>query len=296
MAKTLFLFPANMFDKRLYHGISKLYQIFCVKFGFNLKIVNLEFLSQYMPENSFQILIIAGGDGTIHKVINTIPVETFGKYIFGIIPAGTANEFAKSLSIPKSLEEAANLIINPKNIVRQNLGIINKEYKFTTGFLYGIPSHVLCYTPTIAKHYLGPAAFYLGLLIFLIKFSRTSESLLKKFRANSRKFRTNYLLINNISLISKDIIIRDIEDEDGHLFSLVYLHSGLSALDILRIAFKSETHRPVLRDPALYYEQLNQIILEFEGELNFSLDGEPYKLPSPIYIEHFDRSIRVITG
>lgn len=296
MIKTLFLFPANMFDKRIHHGISKLYQIFCLKFGYNLKIINLEFLRKHVPENSSQIMIIAGGDGTIHKVINTIPVEAFDKYIFGIIPAGTANEFAKSLSLPRTLEEAANLIINPKNIILQNLGIINKEYKFTTGFLYGIPSHVLYYTPTVAKHYLGPAAFYLGLLIFLIKFSRAAESLLKKFRVNSREFRTNYLLINNISLISKDITIQDIKDEDGHLFSQIYLHSRLSALDILRIAFKSETHRPLLQDPALYYEQLSQIILEFEGELNFSLDGEPYKLPSPIYIEHYGKSIRVIAG
>ena len=53
------------------------------------------------------MVIVCGGDGTLNEVINglagsTIPVA--------LLPAGTANVFAKELGLPRNLERAASLI------------------------------------------------------------------------------------------------------------------------------------------------------------------------------------------
>jgi len=294
---TLFLFPNPEFDQRKHHGISKLYRIFCLKYGYNLKIVDLDFLSRYIPNKDYsQTLIIAGGDGTIHKVINTIPDEAFKKYVFGIIPSGTANEFAKSLSIPLSISKSACMIANPKKLYYQHIGIINGKYKFATGIMYGIASKILQYTPRIAKHYLGGAAFQFGFLRVYVEYLRPWSGFIKKFKIDSKEFRTNYLLINNASLKSKDLTVEDIDGENRNLFSIIYIHSRLKFLDILRVMFKHHMHYRILYDNALNYVQLPEVSLQFEGELEFMLDGDMYIYSSPLIIKYFDRPMAVISG
>lgn len=54
------------------------------------------------------IIVIAGGDGTIGQVVNgTIGSETR----LGIIPTGTANDLARYFRIPGSLDEACDVIL-----------------------------------------------------------------------------------------------------------------------------------------------------------------------------------------
>ncbi|EKE04650.1 MAG: Diacylglycerol kinase catalytic region [uncultured bacterium] len=295
--KTLFLCPNPEFDKRKHNGISKLYRIFCLEFGYNLEIIDLDFLSTFIPEDDYsQTLIIAGGDGTIHRAINTIPDEAFKKYVFGIIPSGTANEFAKGLSIPLSMYESACMIAQPKKIYYQHLGIINEEYKFATGIMYGIANKILQYTPTIAKHYLGMAGFQFGFLRLYAESFRPWAGFIKKFKIDSKEFRTNYLLINNTTLKSKDLGPEDIDGEDRNMFSLIYIHSRLKPRDIIRVMLKHHMHYRILYDPALNYEQLAEINLQFENDLEFMLDGDMYIFSSPLKIKLFDKPMAVISG
>ncbi len=55
------------------------------------------------------IVIAAGGDGTIHAVARGL-IGT--RSTLGIIPAGTMNNLARSLNIPETLEEACAIIAN----------------------------------------------------------------------------------------------------------------------------------------------------------------------------------------
>ena len=295
--KTLFLIANPEFDKRFDNGISRLYQIFCIGAGYNLEIINPEFLKNFVPDKEHpQILLIAGGDGTIHRVINAISEDRIKKYIFGIIPGGTANEFARSLSIPISLNKSAELIINPRKIYYQHIGVINGDCRFVTGLLYGLADYVLRITPTMAKHLLGHAAFYLGLLKFLFKLLEQNKDISEEFLINNQKHFTNYLLINNASLKSKNISSQEIKNENKDLFSLIFVHSRLSFLKFLELMLKSQFQYHILDDPALYYEQLQKITLEFEGKLNFLIDGDPYILASPLNIEFYKDPIAVIAG
>jgi len=250
-----------------------------------------------MPDdNHKQILIIAGGDGTIHKVINTIPDEAFKGYLFGIIPGGTANEFAKALHIPISFQKAAELIASNKKIYFEHIGIVNNEFKFATGILYGIAAQVLLITPVIAKHLFGRNAFIIGLLKYLVLYWEEFWIRRKEFIANDKFFRTNYLLINNASLISKDIEKSDINLENMNEFSIVYLHSRLKFIEILKIFIKYHSHYKIFNDHALAWLQTNEIKLEFRDIAEFLLDGEFYKLNSPMNIKFFKYPMTIISG
>lgn len=55
-------------------------------------------------------IIVVGGDGTVHEVLNGIRDVT--KCRFGIIPSGTGNDFAATAKLPCKAEEAVKLILN----------------------------------------------------------------------------------------------------------------------------------------------------------------------------------------
>lgn len=56
------------------------------------------------------LVIAGGGDGTVNHVINGI-ADGGGRACLGILPLGTANDFARSLGLPLDLGEAADTII-----------------------------------------------------------------------------------------------------------------------------------------------------------------------------------------
>ncbi len=53
-------------------------------------------------------VIILGGDGTVHEVLNGIDVDNCE---VGIIPSGTGNDFASAIGIPENVEEATKIIL-----------------------------------------------------------------------------------------------------------------------------------------------------------------------------------------
>ena len=69
-------------------------------------------LAKEAAEGDFDAIIAAGGDGTLHEVINGL-VQAAGNgptKPFGILPIGTGNDFASSANIPRKLEEAVQIL------------------------------------------------------------------------------------------------------------------------------------------------------------------------------------------
>lgn len=60
----------------------------------------------------FEIVVAAGGDGTVNEVLNGIgdAPEGFQKARLGVLPLGTVNVFARELGIPARLEKAWEII------------------------------------------------------------------------------------------------------------------------------------------------------------------------------------------
>ncbi|OGH95284.1 MAG: hypothetical protein A2039_00770 [Candidatus Melainabacteria bacterium GWA2_34_9] len=293
MKKKIFLFPNPDFDKKYMGGISRLYQIFCKEYDFNLEIINEDFLKIHKPmENNKDLIVIAGGDGTIHKAINAIPETFFSAYKFGIIPTGTANEFAKSLNLPYFLEDAAYLIANEneKNNIFHKVAIVKDKYKFLTGMLYGVACQVLQSTSQNAKAFWGSFAYNLPGFMSLTNF----YDHIKEFKMDSMEFQTGYLIINNASLISKDLAFEDIKDENRDLFSFIYVYPNVTHSDMLWLLVKNQARLNILQDPSIFYTQIEEIHLEFNEKSLFMLDGELYEFSSPINIKHHGNRIEVI--
>ncbi|MDQ2566727.1 YegS/Rv2252/BmrU family lipid kinase, partial [Klebsiella michiganensis] len=77
-----------------------------------------------------ETVIAGGGDGTINEVATAL-VERDGNLALGILPLGTANDFATSVGIPQDLASALKLAIVGRDVaidvarVNDKTGFIN---------------------------------------------------------------------------------------------------------------------------------------------------------------------------
>lgn len=67
-------------------------------------------LTKSLIKNGATNIIVLGGDGTLHEVINGF--SNFDNVNLGIIPCGTGNDFANALKLPLDPKKAIDLIIN----------------------------------------------------------------------------------------------------------------------------------------------------------------------------------------
>ncbi len=85
-------------------------------------------LARQAAEQGADLIISVGGDGTINEIINGI-IQSSTQPALGIIPAGWANDFIKSTSIPRDILQACQ-IISRKKTRMIDVGLINEETYF----------------------------------------------------------------------------------------------------------------------------------------------------------------------
>jgi len=105
-------------------------------------------------------VVVAGGDGTVNMAINAM--KCHGKETpLGIIPAGTANDFASFLEIPKEPRQAAEAIASGR-VISADLGCANGQYfnNVCGGGLFINVSHSLA-NDNLAKSIFGKLAYYI---------------------------------------------------------------------------------------------------------------------------------------
>jgi diacylglycerol kinase family enzyme len=120
-----------------------------------------------------KFIILGGGDGTISSVVDHF---AYASVVFGVLPLGTANSFARTLGIPLDLAGAIDVLVNGK-VANIDLAKINEDY-FANGSSIGMPAIVGRATPHSLKKCLGRGAYG---LVAAYKFMRFAP-----FRCMSR--------------------------------------------------------------------------------------------------------------
>src|SRR5699024_10168733 len=85
------------------------------------------FAASTAGERGFDLVIVAGGDGTINEVIKGIAPHEHRPRV-GIIAAGTTNDYARSLAIPGDIKKAVNIILDENNVKPLDIGQVNDHY------------------------------------------------------------------------------------------------------------------------------------------------------------------------
>ncbi len=104
------------------------------------------------------LLIAAGGDGTLNEVVHGLmDLSEVARPVLGVVPLGTANDFATGCGIPHDPEEALALCMEGEG-VPVDVGKANKHW-FLNAASIGFGAEITATTPPELKNLLGPAAY-----------------------------------------------------------------------------------------------------------------------------------------
>ncbi|AYF53539.1 YegS/Rv2252/BmrU family lipid kinase [Clostridium botulinum C] len=108
-------------------------------------------------DDSFKYILVAGGDGTVDSLVNCMKSLKIDLPI-GILPVGTANDFAKAIGISRNIKKACEQILNSEPIPL-DLGKINDKY-FINVASTGLFTDVSQKTDVNLKNTIGKLAYY----------------------------------------------------------------------------------------------------------------------------------------
>ncbi|MBC7789310.1 MAG: lipid kinase YegS [Anaerolineae bacterium] len=105
-------------------------------------------------ESGLDAVIAFGGDGTVNEVVNGL---SGSKVPLGIIPLGTANDFARQTGIPDDVGQAMDVILHHDPMQIDTAELNGRRFlNVSTG---GVGAEATAETPLGAKEALGPLAY-----------------------------------------------------------------------------------------------------------------------------------------
>lgn len=218
-------------------------------------------------ERGYDIVIAAGGDGTLYEVVNGLASKPVRPKL-GILPLGTTNDFARALGIPRYWEYACDLIVEQysRGI---DIGMANDRC-FINISGGGSLTELTYEVPARLKTMIGQLAYYLKGLEKLprlrpIKLDIRSPHFTEEVEAMM------FLVSNSNSVGGFERLAPSASLSDGLLDVIILKKCHLA--DFLRIATLA-LRGEHLSDPRVIYFQTNELNITSDDEVLLNLDGE----------------------
>jgi YegS/Rv2252/BmrU family lipid kinase len=209
------------------------------------------------------LLIICGGDGTIH---NVLPDAVRAHVPVGILPAGTANVLARELGIPNNLEKAITILGRGRKRTLR-LGRANGKYFHLMAGI-GADGYIINQVGLSLKRFLGVAAFWVTgisrfwgypLQPFRVEFDLDSHVATFAVISNARYYGGHLLLTPHASVFEDQLDVC-LFTSNNHVRFLSYLWGSLRGKH--------------LSDPDVIYKEVGGLEGFGEPSVHVQLDGE----------------------
>lgn len=221
------------------------------------------------------LIVCSGGDGTLDEVVTGI-MENGSPVPVGYIPAGSTNDFANSLFMPKDMVEAASMILE-EEVYRCDIGRFGNQ-TFTYIAAFGLFTDVSYETDQDLKNILGHVAYLLEGMkrLFDIKsyhMKVTSEDILGNSEQTVVEDDFIFGMVTNSRSVGgfKNLTGKNVDMNDG-LFEVTLItrpKNPLELQEILTALVKEEDNSDLI-----YSFKTKKITFESEEEVPWTLDGE----------------------
>ncbi len=211
-----------------------------------------------------KFIVVGGGDGTVSSVIGHF---AYVSVVFGLLPLGTANSFARTLGIPLDLPGAIEVLVRG-SVFDVDLGKINDNY-FANGSSIGMPAIVGRATPHALKKWLGRGAY---LLVGASKFmSYAPFRCIVAINGQETSFDALDVRIANGGYQGGVLVAPDANPDDGKI--VVHILTGPS-----KWALGKEWARAALRAPFraadLEVLKATELMIDAVPKQDVAVDGE----------------------
>ncbi|MDP4178326.1 MAG: YegS/Rv2252/BmrU family lipid kinase [Bacillota bacterium] len=218
-------------------------------------------------DEKFEYILIAGGDGTVDNVINVMKKHNIDCPI-GILPTGTANDFAKFIRMPKDINKACEQILESKPR-RVDIGRINDKYFINVASM-GAFTDVSQKIDTNLKNTLGKMAYYVkGIEQFpnIRNLKVNVESKEQNFDGDMYlMFIFNGRTAGNLNLAYEASITDGVLD--------VIIVKASMVIDIVSLFIKMLKEQHLQENNSIVYFKTNKLKIECNEDIVTDIDGE----------------------
>ena len=213
------------------------------------------------------LVVAAGGDGTLFEVINGLANKEF-RPLLGIIPAGTTNDFARALKIPRNIKKCCDVLCG--DYTRPiDIGMANGKY-FINVAAAGALTELTYEVPIKLKTIFGRLAYFIK-GAQKVPFIKPRHM---KFTYDGNTYEGNILfffICNSNSVGGFEKLALKSKYDDG-LFDLIIVEK-MKLFRLINSGLKTLKGKH-LKDAKIKYFQAKEIIVEVEKTLPLNLDGE----------------------
>ncbi len=272
MKKLLFIYNPNAGTGMLKPRLSDVLDIF-VKAGYEVTVYPTQkyhdaLMKTISYTGEYDLLVCSGGDGTLDEVVTGM-ARRVKQIPIGYIPAGTTNDFARSLHISKDVLEAADTAVNGTPF-SCDIGVFNEDF-FVYIAAFGLFTDVSYETKQSVKNVLGHLAYVLegaksifNIPSYHVKVIHDEEVIEEDFM---------FGMVTNSRSVGgfQGIIGRDVVFDDGE-FEVTLIKTPKNPLELNEIVASLLIRQ--IDSKHIYTFRTGKIRFESLEEIPWTLDGE----------------------
>lgn len=233
------------------------------------------------------IVVCAGGDGTLNEVINGI-MEMPKRVPIGYIPIGSTNDLATTLGIPSDLDKAVDNILRG-HLNWYDVGLFNNRY-FTYTAAFGAFTKSSYATPQKLKNKFGHAAYIMnGLMEW-----KNIESIHAVVECDQGTFEGDFAfgsITDSTSVAGLfKLDVNDVRLDDGK-FELL-LVSELKSLAHAP-ALLAQMRRQDYDGKRIFMFHTSKVKITFDREIPWTVDGEFGGAHKEVIAHNLSRAVRI---
>lgn len=216
----------------------------------------------------YDLLVCSGGDGTLDEVVTGM-VKSGKSFPIGYIPAGSTNDFASSLELPKNMERAAAAIVKGSPFAC-DVGSFNEDI-FVYVAAFGLFTEVSYGTGQEMKNLLGHLAYVLE----GAKHLTNIKSYKMRFTHNNGVIEGDFIygmITNSVSVGGfKNLTGKDVALDDGE-FEVTLIRRPRNPIELNKLVSALLDKNP--ENEFIYWFKTGKLTVESRTEVAWTLDGE----------------------
>ncbi len=289
--KLLFIYNPKAGKAKIKSKLADILDVFA-KSGFETTICPTQFkgdAEQIMEKRSadYELIVCSGGDGTLDETVTGM-FKSGLRTPLGYIPAGSTNDFAGSLALPKSMVRAAETIVSGKNFPC-DVGTFNEDV-FVYIAAFGLFTEVSYETDQEAKNLLGHMAYVLegmkrlsSIKSFPMRVSYEDKIIVENFIFG--------MVTNSISVGGfKNITGKNVQLDDG-VFEVTLIKQPKNAIELNNIMVSLVNHD--IDTDLMYCFRTSSIAFESPEPVAWTLDGENGGSHKSVHIHNICRGMDI---
>ncbi len=238
----------------------------------------------------YDLIAASGGDGTLNEAVSGL-IQSGKPQLFGYIPAGTVNDFATSLKIPKEMKKAAQTIVEGEPF-SCDIGRFGNRF-FTYIAAFGAFTNVAYETPQQYKNVLGRPAYLLEGLRQLPSIHPYHMAV--TYDGGQLEGDFIFGMIGNSTSVGgfQRLASQQVEMNDG-LFELLLIRQPESIVQ-MQTAINALLRREEDSQELIFRAKSTRFQIQSPNEAPWTLDGEFGGSPSQVEISVLPQALSILT-